>query len=192
MLRAALRPHKRGHKRWSAASFKTPGGPMRTLSSTSHKETTMLTPREFALALVNGAVLGAATTALAFAFPRLTRRILAAVLVGAALAYVVFAWSAGESPRWLLLELAGVAVYGGMAVRGVRGSPWWLVAGWTLHPLWDAALHYFGPGGGFAPTWWTVPCISWDLVTAGWIALRIVRPSARLAATAGTAVRPAA
>ena len=154
----------------------------------------MLNTQEFTGALVNGAVLGALTTALAFASPRWTRHILAAVLVVAALAYVVFAWNAGESPRWLLLELSGVAVYGGMAVRGVRGSAWWLVAGWTLHPLWDAALHYFGPGGGFAPTWWTVPCISWDLVTAAWVAFRIVRPSPRSAATAdmaGAVVRPA-
>ena len=42
-------------------------------------------------------------------------------------------------------------------------------------PVWDGVLHYYGPGGAFAPTWWTVPCISWDLLTAAYIAWRIVR-----------------
>ena len=135
----------------------------------------MLTDAEFLSALAAGAVNGALSVVAAHLIRRYTRQILAGVLVVAALAYIVFAWMAGESPAWLALEVLGVAVYGTMAVLGVRGSPWWLVAGWTLHPVWDVALHYAGPGGSFAPTWWTVPCLSWDLVTAAYIAYMIVR-----------------
>jgi hypothetical protein len=152
----------------------------------------MITPHQLQLAdaLLSGAVLGAIFVGTAYAIRRHTDRILAGVMIVAALAYVLFAFAldADARPAWLAVELAGVALYGGMAVRGVRGSPWWLVAGWLLHPLWDVALHYAGPGAHFAPVWWTVPCLSWDLVTAGYVALRIVRgthPAGARVAAAG-------
>ncbi|HXE57044.1 MAG TPA: DUF6010 family protein [Gemmatimonadales bacterium] len=132
----------------------------------------MLDPADATSALVIGAILGARFVALAYRIHRWTRGILASALAVAALAYVLFAGLAGESSEWLRLELAGVALYGTMAALGLRGSTWWLVAGWTLHPVWDVALHYFGPGVAFAPTWWTVPCLGWDLVAAGYIASR--------------------
>jgi hypothetical protein len=138
----------------------------------------MLTPHQLQLAdaLLSGAVLGAIFVGIAYAIRRHTDRILAWGLIVAALAYVVFSFSLDADARagWLAVELAGVAVYGAMALRGVRGSPWWLAAGWLLHPLWDVALHYAGPGGTFAPTWWTIPCLSWDLLTAAYVAYRIV------------------
>jgi hypothetical protein len=48
--------------------------------------------------------------------------------------------------------LIGVAIDGGMALRGLRGSAWWIAAGWARHPIWDVALHFFGPGRTFAPS----------------------------------------
>ncbi|HEU4700044.1 MAG TPA: DUF6010 family protein [Gemmatimonadales bacterium] len=144
-----------------------------------------LTTREFGALLRAGVILGGLFVALAYAVPRHTRRILAGVLVVAALVYVAFAALAGASPRWLLLELLGVGVYGGLALRSLRGSMWWLAAAWALHPVWDVALHYAGPGGAFAPTWWTVPCLSWDLVTAGWIAWRTIGKPAPVARVGG-------
>jgi hypothetical protein len=32
-------------------------------------------------------------------------------------------------------ELVGVAIFGGMALLGLRGYLWWIVAGWAFHPL---------------------------------------------------------
>ena len=124
--------------------------------------------------LVGGAVQGAVLTFVAIAIPRFTRHILAAVLVVAALFYVGFALEAHTSVLWLAAELAGVGIFGFAAVRGVRGSAWWLVAGWALHPLWDVALHYTGPGRAFAPAWYTTSCLTWDLMVAGITAIAIL------------------
>ena len=64
--------------------------------------------------------------------------------------YVYFAARAGAGAVWLAAELVGIAIYGSMGLRGVRGSAWWLAAGWALHPVWDILLHYIGPGHSFA------------------------------------------
>ena len=99
------------------------------------------------------------------------RSLLAIALLIAAAAYVAFAVGAGEGAWWVVGEFVGVGVYGAMGLLGVRGSPMWLAAGWALHPLWDVVLHYFGPGGSFAPIDYTIPCISFDLLVAVYIAI---------------------
>jgi hypothetical protein len=121
--------------------------------------------------VLNGAILGAFNALAAHLLPRYRRHVLSAVLLVAALAYVHFTLAAGAGPVWLLVEVLGVLAYGVAAWRGLRGSAWWLAAGWALHPVWDIALHYAGPGAAIAPTWWTVPCLGWDLVVAGYIAV---------------------
>lgn len=126
------------------------------------------------IALPSGVILGAIFVGLAYALPRYTRQILVYGLIVAALPYVHFSMNAKASPLWLATELAGVALYGTIAARGLRGSLWWLVAGWALHPVWDIALHYAGPGRAFAPDWYTIPCLGWDLVVAGVIAYYLV------------------
>jgi len=62
-------------------------------------------------------------------------------------------------------------IYGTLALRGLRYSPLWLAAGWAFHPLWDVALHYFGPGGSFAPASYTITCVSFDLLVAAYVVL---------------------
>jgi hypothetical protein len=132
---------------------------------------------QIALILLNGAVGGAVWALIAHLVRRFTREILAGVLIGAALFYIIFAARAGAGPAWIAAELAGVLLYGGMGVAGVRGSPWWLAAGWALHPVWDMVLHYFGPGHAFAPETYAIACVSWDWVVAGYLAYRITRES---------------
>jgi len=124
--------------------------------------------------LVGGAVNGAGLIFVAIAIPRFTRQILAAVLVAAALFYLWFALAAHTSAAWLAVELAGAGIYGYAAMRGVRGSAWWLVAGWALHPVWDVALHLVGPGASFAPAWYATSCLTYDLVVAGVAAIAIL------------------
>ena len=123
--------------------------------------------------LIGGAVNGALLAALALAAPRLTRRLLFSVLVFAAAMYVVF-WIPVATPGWLAVELAGIALYGAIGYRGLKGSAWWLVAGWLAHPLWDIAIHYVGPGRVFAPVGYTVPCLTYDVAVAAILAVRIV------------------
>jgi len=124
--------------------------------------------------LVSGAVYGAVLTLVAVAIPRYTRHLLLAALVVAAASYVYFALDAHAGLPWLAIELAGVAVYGYAAVRGLRGSAWWLVAGLALHPVWDVALHYAGPGHAVAPEWYTTWCLTYDLVSAAIAAVAVL------------------
>jgi hypothetical protein len=126
--------------------------------------------------LSNGTVAAVPLIVVSFLLSRFTRDIvgralLAIVLIIAALAYVAFAIRAGEGAFWVVGELVGVGIYGTFGLLGVRGSPMWLAAGWALHPLWDVVLHYFGPGSSFAPISYTIPCISFDLLVAVYIAI---------------------
>lgn len=131
----------------------------------------MTLPPQALTALLAGAVQGIVFVLIAFAVKRYTRQILFAVLIAAAAVYVGFALYRGAGNLWLVIELAGVVVYGGVGYRGLSGSLGWLAAGWALHPIWDIPLHFFGPGASFAPESYTVPCFTFDLVVAGVVAL---------------------
>lgn len=126
--------------------------------------------------LVNGAIQALMPIVLAFLLSRYTRDIvgrslLAFLLFGAAFTYILFAVQGGEGAFWIVSELVGVAIYGTMALLGLRGSPWWLAAGWAAHPIWDIVLHYFGPGSSFAPESYAITCLSFDLLVAAYIAI---------------------
>ena len=118
--------------------------------------------------LLLGLVLGIAFIALARALGE--RRILAVGLIVAAVIYVGFAAAAGAPWRWLGVEAMGVVLYGALALLGLRHSRGWLVLGWGFHPVWDVALHITGAGQAFAPAWYAILCISFDVVVALYIA----------------------
>ena len=141
--------------------------------------------------LLAGAVGGALFVSIAYILPRRTPGILATGLVVAALFNVYFAIRARVSPAWLAVELAGLAIYGAMALCARRGSAWWIAAGWALHPVWDVALHYIGPGRAFAPAWYAMLCLPWDLVVAAVVACHSLRSSPLGVTTAPLAARPA-
>jgi hypothetical protein len=96
------------------------------------------------------------------------RSLLVILLFAAAGAYFGFAIAAGAGPLWTVVELLQVVAFGAFALLGLRGSPYWLAAGWALHPVWDIGVHYAGPGT-FAPTTYTIACVSFDLVVAAFI-----------------------
>ncbi|MFR9803330.1 DUF6010 family protein [Pseudonocardia sp. RS010] len=126
--------------------------------------------------LVEGAFGGVFWSLVGLALSRFVRDVLgrvllAGVLIAAAAFYVVFAAGADAGPAWLAVEVLGVLLFGGMAVLGIRRSPYWLAAGWALHPVWDIVLHNIGPGRAFAPEPYTIACLSWDLLTAALIAV---------------------
>lgn len=125
--------------------------------------------------LLEGALGGAMVFLVATVLGPWRRQALAVELVLAGLAYIRFVMQTGQGPLWLGLEVLGLVLYGLIGRRGVRGSPWWLVAGWALHPVWDIALHFFGPGRAFAPESYTVACLTWDLMIAGLLAFAILR-----------------
>lgn len=132
--------------------------------------------------LIEGAIGGAVTSAIAFMLSRFARDIagrafLVILLFTAAGAYFGFAVIGQAGPLWLLIELAHIIGFGVMGLLGLRGSAdvrrsaYWIAAGWALHPVWDVALHYFGPGNSFAPWSYTVACGTFDLVVAVYVTL---------------------
>ena len=135
--------------------------------------------------LLEGAIGGSVWMAAALAFSWMGKRavsrwLLALLLLVAALFYVVFALQEGAAGVWVAGEVLGVAIFGVMALRGLRGSPWWLAAGWALHPVWDIGLHSVGPGT-FAPAAYPIACLTFDLVVAGYIAVAYGWPWRRVA-----------
>src|SRR5919202_888890 len=129
--------------------------------------------------LINGAI--SATVAVivpAFLLSRFTRDIigrsvLVIFLFIAAGAYFGFATMGREvvdtQPIWMLVELAQVIVFGTLALLGLRGSPYWIAAGWALHPFWDVVVHYIGPGHPFTPWTYAIACVSFDWLVALYI-----------------------
>jgi hypothetical protein len=131
--------------------------------------------------LIEGATFAAVAVIVpAFLLSRFTRDIvgrslLAIFLFIAAGAYFGFATLGREvvdtQPIWMLVELAQVIVFGTLALLGLRGSPYWLAAGWALHPLWDVVLHYIGPGHSFTPWTYAIACVSFDWLVAIYIVI---------------------
>lgn len=140
-------------------------------------------------ALIEGAVGGAALSLLAFLLSTFTRDIagrtlLATVLFAAAGAYLGFAFEAGGSRLWLLVELLQCIGFGVLGLYGWRGPAKWLALGWALHPIWDFGLHYLGPGRSLAPVTYVIACISFDWVVAAYI-LIYYRAASRRAQSPG-------
>jgi hypothetical protein len=131
--------------------------------------------------LINGAIFATVAVIVpAFLLSRFTRDIigrsvLVIFLFIAAGAYFGFATLGREvvdtQPLWMLVELAQVIVFGTLALLGLRGSPYWIAAGWVLHPFWDVVIHYIGPGHSFTPWTYAVACISFDWLVAIYIVI---------------------
>jgi hypothetical protein len=133
----------------------------------------VVTPWQFSAALLDGAALAVLFVVVVALLHRHRRALLWGALIVACLVYVGFALDARAGAAWVAIELLGAAAYAAIGWIGVRGPAWWLAAAWALHPVWDVGLHYFGPGRGFAPPLsYAVPCLSFDLLVAGYAACR--------------------
>ncbi len=126
--------------------------------------------------LIEGAIGSAVIAAVGFMLSRFTRdsagrAFLVILQFTAAGAYFGFAVVGQAGPLWLLIELGHIICFGVMGLLGLRGSVYWIAAGWALHPVWDIALHYVGPGNAFAPWPYTIACVSFDLVVAAYVVL---------------------
>ena len=126
--------------------------------------------------LAEGAILAVPLIVIAFLLSRFTRdlvgrSLLVVFLLAAAGAYFGFALLAAPGPIWVLAELVQVIVFGAIALLGLRGSPYWIAAGWALHPFWDFLLHYMGPGHSFTPWTYAIACVSFDWLVAIYIVI---------------------
>lgn len=93
-------------------------------------------------------------------------------LVAAAGLYIVFALLEGAGDAELAAEVAGVALFGGMALLGLRGHLGWTAAGWLLHAGWDVAVQ---TALGVGPAWYVWLCVGFDAVVGAALYLRAVR-----------------
>ena len=109
-------------------------------------------------------------TLLGFGFVHLVRRnevdrqrywFAAGLLIAAAI-YAAFSMNAGPG-MWVIVELAGVGLFGGLAVAGYRKSALILAAGWILHVGWDV-MHEVSEQIRFVPEWYPALCVSFDVV----------------------------
>ena len=103
--------------------------------------------------------------------PRERRGYAMALLVAAAV-YVGFALAAPH-PYWLLVEGAGLGLFGAVAWLGLRRSAWWLSVGWLAHVGWD--LLHGGGHAAFVPGWYPALCAGFDPVIALAIPLSLRR-----------------
>lgn len=95
-----------------------------------------------------------------------------------AVAYLGFGLQHGAPPGHLGFELAGAVIYGALAVLGARRWPALLALGWTAHVGWDLFFHY-AHGPGFAPPWYAMFCVGFDLPVGGYIAGLVAAPHSR-------------
>ncbi|PWB84331.1 MAG: hypothetical protein C3F11_01895 [Methylocystaceae bacterium] len=134
---------------------------------------------QIAIFVAVGALVGAAFVFLArwsARWPQFgARRALAYALIATAALYVGLAFRSDRIGAWLGIELTGFAVYASFALLGIVGSPWWLVAGFALHPFWHLQFHYVGTGSAFTPEWFTLGLTGFDVIAAAYVAYAILR-----------------
>ncbi len=106
------------------------------------------------------------------------RLLLALFLGGMPLVYVsswVLAAQAGIGQ--LVIELAGVAIFGSLAYLGLKRSPWFLVGGIVAHGLvWDLAHHGHS---SFVPDWYALGCLVADVGVGVYAAAQVSAWNAR-------------
>jgi hypothetical protein len=86
-----------------------------------------------------------------------------------ALEYVLFGLLYGAPSNHLTHEIIGAAPFLVLAVLGTWRWPALLALGWIAHAEWDLFFHY-ASGPQFAPVWYAMFCVGFDLVLGGYIA----------------------
>jgi hypothetical protein len=105
-------------------------------------------------------------------------------LIAVCFLYVGFAIRAENSETWIGFEMTAVAFFGTLAGMSIVGSPWFVVAGFLLHPAWTLYEHYFGAGQAFAPAPFVMATVGFDVVVALYVAYMALREKSEKAGTA--------
>lgn len=96
------------------------------------------------------------------------------VLVVIASYYALFAVMGGAMAA-LAVEVAIMVAFVVLAVVGFRRAPWLVVAGLAGHGVLDMVHPHLVANPG-VPAWWPMFCMAFDVVAAGYLAVRLVRP----------------
>jgi len=130
---------------------------------------------EIVMFVVLGAVFAAGAGFLARWAEQEPVRICAYALFAAAFLYVGLAFSSDNPGTWTAIEMTGVAFFGSAAALSIIASPWFVVAGLALHPLWAIVFHYVGTGSAFAPAPVVLATAGFDVALALYAAYAILR-----------------
>jgi len=96
-------------------------------------------------------------------------------LIAVSFLYVGFAVSAEEAGTWIGFEMTGVAIFGTLAGLAIVRSPWFVVIGLALHPIWALYIHYYGAGRDFAPAPFVWATAGFDVAAALIVAFLVLR-----------------
>lgn len=102
-------------------------------------------------------------------------RLAAYALIAVSFFYVGFAIRSEEPATWIGFEMTGVALFGTLAGMSIVGSPWFVVVGFLLHPVWALYIHYTGAGSEFAPAPFVIANSAFDAATALFVAYAAFR-----------------
>lgn len=112
--------------------------------------------------------------------PKHELRLYAISLIIAALIYVGFT-ARGATTVWLVLEIAGAAVFTLLALLGLKISTLILAFAWAAHAAWDVLLHKL-LDAAFVPDWYPLACLGFDLLLAGYLVGQAFLPVKRATA----------
>jgi hypothetical protein len=90
-----------------------------------------------------------------------------------ALLYVLFAVMGGSTDA-LLIEIAVAAVFIALALAGFKYSLWLVAAALAGHGILDVFHGQLIANPG-VPAWWPAFCATYDVVAAGYLAVRELR-----------------
>jgi len=117
-------------------------------------------------------------------------RIAAYALIALSFLYVGFAFRADEPGPWVGVEMTGVAVFGSLAGMSIIGSPWWVAAGFALHPFYAIYFHYIGAASQFAPAPFVIANAGFDVAIALSVAYAALRGARKKAPAAEAPAAP--
>ena len=96
------------------------------------------------------------------------RRVYGIGLIVAAVIYLVFSVLT-QNILWILIETFGALLFTVFVYLAFKYSYWFLVMGWSIHMVWDGALHA-AEVAPYVPQWYPPVCVGFDLVIALFIA----------------------
>ena len=122
--------------------------------------------REKYLGLLIGIILVAVTTAITSALPKANAlQFLTVLLMGIATVYLGFTFSNAGRKQDIIIEIANVTLYIVLVLLSIVITPYFLVAGYFWHGIWDAVHHKkVNLVQTKVPEWYIYGCILYDWV----------------------------
>lgn len=122
--------------------------------------------KERTLGLTIGVILAAVTIAITSVLPKaIALQFLMVLIMGIAAVYIGFTFSNAGRNQDIIIEMANIAMYIVLVLLSLSITPYFLVAGYFWHGLWDAIHHKrINLVQTKVPEWYIYGCILYDWV----------------------------